>query len=258
MTIKMIEHKLLGHETIEIYPISDMHVGSKEFDEASFQKLIREILSQDNRFVILAGDLIDNGLKNSVSNVYEQTMRPKEQMDYAAELLYPIRDRILCSVGGNHERRSNRETDTDPAELIAARIGIDHLYRENMAFLKIKAGERKNNSLRSPNYTIGVVHGNGGGMLLGSGLNRAEPFAQAMGVDLLIMGHTHKPLTAPTSRYEADLQKNVMVKREIRIMVSTGWLTYGGYPTQKMLRPVTIRPNKAILSSEYHDIAVLT
>jgi len=258
MTFKMISHDLTGHDTVEIYGISDLHVGSKEFDEGSFIKLRREILEQDNRYVIMAGDLVDNAIKSSVSDIYQSTMRPKEQREYAAELLYPLRSRILVSVGGNHERRSTKETDTDPAELIMSKLGLEHLYRDNIAFVKVKAGSRTNHCVRPPNYSICVLHGSGGGMLLGSALSRADGFLHSLGCDMLVMGHVHKQMTAPTARYEVDMSKEVVVRRESRIMICTGWLNWGGYPAQKMLKPVSIRPSKAILATDHHDIAVLS
>lgn len=256
MSIPMIKH--VFNSTIEIYPVSDLHVGSMEFNEGAFIKLSREILSEENRYVVIVGDMTDNGIKSSVTNIYDATMTPSEQRKYAADLLYPLKDRVLCGVSGNHEYRSRKETDTDPMQLIMERLNLEHLFRADIAFLHIKCGERTSTHDRPPSYCVGVTHGAGGGMLLGSGLNKAEPFAIALGVDLLITGHTHRPMTAPSVRYECDKQKGVMVPREIRLMIATGWLTYGGYPTRKMLKPVIIRPNKAILSGNKYDISVLS
>lgn len=256
-TFKMITHKM-EYPEIEIYPIADLHVGSKEFNEPLFQKLSREIMSEPNRFVVLIGDLVDNGIKSSVSSPYEALMQPKEQRQYAAEILHPLKDRILAMTSGNHEYRSAKETDTDPAALIAERLDILHLFKPEIAFLKIDLGNHPSGLVRNPKYCIALTHGCGGGTLLGAGLSKAEPFAIALGVDLLITAHTHKPGTAPTVRMECDMQKAIMVRREVRLMVATGWLEYGGYPTRGMMKPVALRPNKAILNGKQHDIAVLS
>lgn len=258
MAIPMITHKIRGHETIEIYPICDLHVGSKEFQEGEFQKVSREILAEPNRFIVLAGDIIDNGVKSSVTNCYDALMSPRDQRIYAAELLYPLKDRVLCAVSGNHEYRSRKDTDTDPAELIISKLNLEHLFQPDIAFIKLDLGERQHHAMRNPKYCVGVVHGAGGGMRLGAGLNKTEPFALSMGVDLLISGHSHKPATAPTMRLECDMQKGVMVPRETRIMVATGWLEYGGYPTRKLYSPVALRINKAILNCREHDISVVS
>lgn len=257
-TIKMISYKICEYPEVEIYPISDLHIGSKEFDEAQFQKLVREILDQPNRYVMIAGDIVDNGIKSSVSSPYDATMQPAAQRQYAAEILQPLQKRILAMCSGNHEYRSRKDTDTDPAELIAERLGIVEVFRPDIAFIKIDLGNRTSGNIRNPKYCIGLTHGSGGGMMLGAGLSKSEPFAQALGVDLLISGHSHKPATAPSVRFECDMAKGVMVAREIRIMVATGWLEWAGYPARKMLKPVAIRPNKAILSADRFDIQVLS
>jgi hypothetical protein len=95
-------------------------------------------------------------------------------------------------------------------------------------------------------------------MLLGAGLNKSEAFALSIGADLMITGHSHKTATAPTNRLECDMGKGVMVSREVRIMIATGWLDWAGYPARKMMKPLPIRPSCAILSAKEFDISVLS
>lgn len=259
-TLKMLKHDLSaqGYKTIEIWPISDMHVGSREFNEGQLAKVVRDIAAEPNRYVVLGGDLCDNATKSSVGDIYRATLSPRDQPQYVADLLWQIKDRILCAVSGNHCWRTMKDVDLDPMAMVAAKLNIEHLYEPDIAFIKLVAGKRQNHTQRPPYYCIAVTHGSGGGALLGAGLNKAEPFAMAMGVDLLVTGHTHRPMTAPTLRYECDMGKGVMVPREVRIMVSTGYLDWSGYPARKMLKALPIRQNKAILDCTEHDIAVLS
>lgn len=259
-TIKMLKHDLSGKgfDTIEIWPISDMHVGSREFHEGKLSQAVRDIASEPNRYVVLAGDLCDNATKSSVGDIYRATLSPRDQPQYVAELLYQIKDRILAVVSGNHCWRTMKDVDLDPMAMIAAKLNVEHLYEPDMAFIKLIAGKRSNNTKTPPNYCIAITHGAGGGSLLGAGMNKAEPFALAMGVDLLITGHTHRSATAPILRYECDMAKGVMVPKEARILIATGWLEYMGYPARKMLKPLPIRPNKAILDCSQFDISVLS
>lgn len=257
-TIPMISHKIKEFPFIEIYPICDLHVGSKEFQEAEFQKTSRYIMAEPNRFVVLAGDIVDNGVKSSVTSPYEALMQPREQRIYAAELLYPLVSRVLCVVPGNHCYRSIKDVDADPMEIIASKLNIEHLYRPDIAFLKLDVGERTDHTKRPPRYCVAVTHGAGNGSLLGAGLSKSESFALSLGVDLMITGHSHRPSTAPTTRLECDMGKGVMVSREVRIMIATGWLSYGGYPARKMLKPLPIRPNHAILNGREFDISVVS
>lgn len=258
MTIKMLSHKFREYQELEIYPIGDLHIGSREFQESQFQKLSRYIMEKENRYIVIVGDIVDNGIKSSVTSPYDAVMQPKEQRELAAEILFPLITRVLCGTSGNHEYRSRKDCDTDPLELIMSKLNLEHLFQPDIAFLNIAVGDRKNHDQRPPKYSIAVTHGTGGGLRLGASLSKCEPFAISMGVDLLITGHSHKPATAPTMRFEADLSKGVMVERPIRILVSTGWLSYDGYPARKMYNPVAIAPNHAILNGTEHNISIVS
>jgi predicted MPP superfamily phosphohydrolase len=255
-TLKMICHKMDHPEGIELYGLSDLHVGSREFDEASFQKASRDILAAPNRYAVIVGDMIDNGIKSSVTSPYEANMQPKAQRQYAADLLHPIKDRILGIVAGNHEYRSSKDADTDPAELIAAKLGLEDIYRDSLAYLLLRVGQRSNHTKTPPTYAICLMHGSSGGALLGAGLNKADQYAAIGGADLTILGHSHKPATAPASRWECDKSKGVMVQRNYGIMICTAWLTYGGYPARKGLRPLPIALNHVVLGGDEHSMYV--
>lgn len=56
---EMIIHKF-PREDITIIPISDVHLGSEECMEDEFVSFINTIASQENTYLILGGDLIDN------------------------------------------------------------------------------------------------------------------------------------------------------------------------------------------------------
>ena len=86
--------------------------------------------------LLLAGDLMNNATKTSVSNVFEEVMRPSEAKRQLVTALTPLRERILCGLPGNHERR-NRDVDDDPMYDIMCKLDLEHLYRENMAFVKV-------------------------------------------------------------------------------------------------------------------------
>lgn len=256
-TIKMIQHRIKSDNGIYVYGLSDLHIGSREFEEGLFNQFVRSILKEENRYCVIVGDVIDNGTKNSVTGPYGATMQPREQRKYAEELLYPLKDRILGMVGGNHERRAAKESDADPAELIAERLDIWERYRSGTAFIQVDLGQRKNGEERAPKYCIAISHGTSGGALMGAGLNKADQFAIASGADLVIMGHSHKPASAPASRLICMHENGVMVQRDYAVMICTAWLSYGGYPLDMALKPLPIAPNRAWLNGERHEIEIM-
>ena len=136
--LEMIIHKFPDRPDLRIYPVSDVHFGAAEHMTRAWEQFCQSLMAQENAYVILGGDLINNATRNSVSNVFEETMRPREQKKRMVEMLTPIKEKILCMVSGNHERRSLKDADDDPSYDIACKLDIEHLYRENVAFVKIQ------------------------------------------------------------------------------------------------------------------------
>lgn len=242
----MIQHQFYGGHDITIIPISDVHLGSPGCMEQEFIKFINTVKDTPNVYLTLGGDLIDNGTKSSVTNPFRATMPPSQQKKEMANILAPVRDRILCLIPGNHERRSGKDADDDPVYDIAAKLDIEHLYRENIAFVKIqmgvaetKNGKRNNGDFR-PTYVLAVTHGSGGGILTGGAVNRNERFGYVLdNVDALIVGHTHKPFSTQPGKIFVDAKNNKVSIKPFRVISSTSWLEYGGYAAQKMLLPTT-------------------
>ena len=254
---EMITHHFPNNYDITIFPISDVHLGASEHMEKEWSEFCRHIEETPNAYIVLGGDLINNSTRNSVSNVFEETMRPREQKKVIAEMLMPIRDRILCSVSGNHERRSGKDADDDPTYDIMCKLDLEHLYRENMAFVKIRIGKKDADGLRNPTYMLTVTHGAGGGMLTGGAVNRNERFGYVIdGMDCLIVGHTHKPFVTQPSKIKIDPYNNKVDIKPFKVVSSSSWLNYGGYAAQKMLLPSSHAPQTITLCGNRKDIKV--
>lgn len=225
---------------LTLYPIADIHLGAAECREKEFERYIDRIKQDDRAVVILAGDLINNGIKSSKTNVYDEIYSPKEQKRRMVEMLRPISNKIITAVTGNHERRSARESDVDITWDMCDALGVE--YGNDMAFVKLSVGEKPN---RKPaTYMICATHGAGGGALLGSGLNKSDAWQQSVeGLDILISGHVHKPSKTPSARIVFDPHNNNVIVRNTLIFVCTAWLLYGGYPTEKMMRPTAFSPD---------------
>ena len=240
----VIVHQFYGGHDITIVPLADTHLGSEGCMEQDFIKFTKQILDTPNQYVILAGDLLDNAVKSSIGNVYHATIPPMEQKIMMCKILEPLakEGRILCIVPGNHERRSGKETDSDPTYDIAAKLNLEHLYRESIAFLKIQMGREDSDGKRPaayqrPTYALAVIHGAAGG-LTGNAVNRGEKFALAMdGIDCLIMAHSHRPWTTQSAKLKFDTNNNVVSVTDFKVISASSWLNYVGYPIQKMLPP---------------------
>lgn len=235
---EMITHKFPERPDLTIVPISDVHLGAAEHMESEWDSFCKKVLSDPNIYITLGGDLINNGTRSSVTNIFEETLRPREQKKLMVEMLKPIKDRILCAVSGNHERRSGKDADDDPTYDILCKLDVENLYRENMAFVKIQMGGKDSNGKQNPTYMLVVTHGAGGGALTGGAVNRNERFGYSVdGADVIIVGHTHKPFITQPSKIYIDKHNNCVSVKPFKVVSTTSWLQYGGYAAQKMLTP---------------------
>lgn len=235
---EMIVHKFPEREDITIIPIADVHLGARECMEQEFIAFIDEIKDQPNVYLILGGDLINNATRSSVSNVFEEIMRPADQKKEMSKILSPVAHKILAAVSGNHERRSGKDADDDPTYDILCKLDREDVYRENMAFVKCQFGDISGDGKRNPTYMIVVTHGAGGGMLTSGAVLRGERFGYAVdGMDALIMGHTHKPFTTVPGKIYIDGRNNKVSIKPFKVVNMTSWLEYSGYAMQKMLLP---------------------
>ena len=260
---EMIQHQFLGGHDITIVPISDVHLGSPGCMEQEFISFIKTVKETPNMYLVLGGDLIDNGTRSSVTNPFRATMPPSQQKKEMANILSEVRDRILCFVPGNHERRSGKDADDDPCYDIAAKLDLETLYRENIAFVKIQMGEKESPSGKvnagkyRPTYNLVVVHGAGGGILTGGAVNRGERFGYVIdGMDALIVGHTHKPFTTQPGKIKIDPHNNLVTIKPFKVISSTSWLEYSGYAARGMMMPSTHCLQTLTLRGDKKEIVV--
>lgn len=236
---EMVVHRF-PREDMTIIPIADVHLGSEECMEKEFIDFIDSIKDKPEVRLVLGGDLIDNGTRNGLTNVFRATMPPSAQKKEMAKILEPVADKILCAVSGNHERRSGKDADDDPMYDILCKIDREDIYRENIVFMKVQFGERRGDGLRNPTYTIVVTHGAGGGQLTSGAVLRGERFAYTIdNMDALIIGHTHKPFVTAPGKLYIDQRNNIVSVKPFRVVNMTSWLDYTSYAAQKMLLPTS-------------------
>lgn len=223
-------------DTLEIYPLNDLHIGDPKTDIPLFDKFISFILKEPNRFLLFCGDNMNNATKSSVSNVYNETMNPREQKKWLQRELEVVRDRFLCFVPGNHEARSTKDVDAHLIEDVADHLGLSEYYREDEAFVKISFGKRHNG--KPATYTIYCVHGNGGGKRPGSALNNMELSSLAIdNLDVFVMGHVHKKMAYKYRKRVIDPRNNRITYHQVLCVVSGAWQDFAGYAARKMLIP---------------------
>ena len=246
--------------TFNIRPIGDLHYGASEFRKEDWEKYINDVSKEKNTYFVLVGDLINNALKNSLSDVYMETCNPSSQKEWLLKTLEPIKNRIICGVGGNHERRTVKDVNIDPLYDIFLMLGIGERYRSGLAVCYISFKDAKSTMGRKKTFCICVTHGNGGGKKPGGAINIADDYIKGFeGVDVMFVGHTHKPITYVGSKVLADYthpSRKLKLKKYI-ICSCSSWMSYSGYPVHKMLPSCGFTPNQKVIFHIDGDMEVV-
>ena len=215
------------HKKINVYALGDVHVGSAEFNETAIKKKIQIILDDPDGVVALCGDLGDFGLKNSKTNVYQQTMNPASQVEYIYDLFKPLAEagKIIAAVPGNHEERLVREVGVCPLYDLCVRWGISDRYRENVAIVKLTFGSLNGGKARQIFAGI-VTHG--------STRNKHRKFTASFdNIDFAISGHTHTPEYSQRGKIRVDTLHGVAKHVAYKEIVVDAHLKPGGYGLKK-------------------------
>ena len=226
---EMIVHKLSEDlDSINIYPLGDVHIGSRDFDYVLWNRWKKMVMDDPKGYVVIIGDLTDNGLKTSKTNSYQATMSPWEQKMWMTKELEPLVDKILGGTRGNHEERSVYTSDSCPMYDVFAKLDIEDLYREDMAFLKVSLG--KKNSERQWSYGIVLAHGASRG--------KTDKFSYVIdGMDLFVTGHIHQPSVTFPSKLVMDVRNDVVLERTMMHVVVPSFLKTGGYGLRALYVP---------------------
>ena len=255
MLFHTVNHPILTDKLKELHliPIGDTHVGDPGFDDKLFMDQVRQIQDDPNALCVLTGDMINNALKDSVSNVYD-AMRPSDEIRYFVKLMEPIKDKLIGVINGNHCIRTDKHSDISPAEVIAAKLNTPYFGDE--VFLKVSFGRTvpHNNQVY---YGLFLYHGAGGGRLAGSKVNVVQRMTQVVLADIYIAGHTHQISAVPQTIYVPDLRTN-KVNEQKMMCVSTGsYLKRDGYPAQKGLPPMALGSPTIVMSGKRKDVKVI-
>ena len=243
-------------ESIKLLALADFHIGDELCNLKKIKSVLEEVKNSDNTFIILNGDLINNGTRTSVSNIYTEQLSPMDQIVMLCDLLDPVKDHILCITNGNHELRSMSKGDgIDIIRLVARQLGIEDRYSEGWWYLYLSFG--MTNKHREVLYTISGIHGYSGGKKHGSKINALVEMSDKVIADLYIMSHTHTPMITRNSIFVPDYQHQTLVKKDKYYLMTNSFLEYGGYGERYGYTPNTTEHQEAILNGKKKEIKLI-
>lgn len=223
----LVKHKFPSAPYINIYPLGDVHIGSKECNMDLLKDWVEMVKDDPFGYVVIIGDIMNMGLKNSKTNVYEEVLSPMQQKEVAYDLLNPIADKILAGCSGNHEYRANREVGMNPLYDVFCRMRIEDRYRQNACFLKLTVGK-----VGANNNTYGVV------LTHGKSKNADMNWTYSVdGADVFISGHTHLGTHQPGGKIRMDLSHETVKTVGYQHIVVLPFQEYGGYSITNKYMP---------------------
>lgn len=253
--MKAIKCDLPFAESIEVHPMSDLHLGDIHSDFKSIMEKIEHIKNTPNAYCILDGDLMDSAIASSIGDTYGASLQPMEQMRQCVNIFAPIKDKILAVLPGNHEHRIYKTDGLDITEIMCSQLGIVDKYSPTTALLFIRFGNQGGHKHNRPQlYTAYVTHGSGGGRKEGGKVNRLADLASIVDADIYIHAHTHLPLVFRESFFRVSGSNSSVAEVEKLFVNTAASLKYGGYGDKQGYKPASRKSPVIYLNGLKHEM----
>lgn len=239
-------------KSIVVYFLHDLHFGSELFNERKWRSAKEEIMSGSNHFVIILGDMMENAVLGSKSDIFSQTASPQEQKEWMTEQIVEMREHIICGTAGNHERnRTTALCGLHPMYDSFVIAGIADRYRPHFCLADVGVGKRRPTGDKQQRYYIWAQHR----------ARDTKNYSSAdfiEGVDIFAFGHDHTPKDQARAHMAYDPRKKIVVKKHIETLNCGSGLKYGGYGVDGGYRPNADKAYKAELFCENDKKVIVT
>jgi predicted MPP superfamily phosphohydrolase len=214
-----------------IYFIHDLHYGSEIFDEKKWKSLKEKIIADENALICWVGDLMENAIPNSKSDMFSQKHSPAEQKEWVTKQLQDLAEKTIAVVAGNHE--SNRTTKVSglfPLYDCCLIAGIGEKYRQTIAFLDIGIGKNQGRERKKNHYFGQIQH-------KAKDIKTVHSSDYTDGIDFFASGHDHETKDRPRAKLVFDKQNKMIYKRNIECLNCGSFCVFGGYGAREAYRP---------------------
>jgi hypothetical protein len=201
--------KVASRSTIvRIYFLYDWHTGAYGFEPQLLKRHINKIMSEDDSFAVLGGDLGEFiGKKDprynprGVHPMFHEDLKKNNlvggQYNFIEKTLKPLADaeKILAYVEGNHELKFAHHTDIDFTSMIGERLGVP--YGGGCAIIGLRL--KRLNATRV--CIVNAIHGKRGGATTASKVTCLErQSTRIRGCHIYTRGHGHTKFVLPGER----------------------------------------------------------
>ena len=229
-------------EEIELFFAHDIHKGSAQHDSKKWESFKRTLLAEPNRYVIFVGDCFENAIVGSKSDIYTQNFNPYEQKEWCTQQFRELSERIIAVVSGNHCSRTTKTVGLYPLYDCCLASGIENRYRHHFAVVDIGTGNR-GASGKQWRYAGYITH-----RIRDTKMYNGSDFVD--GIDFCAYGHDHDPKDHSRSKLIYDSKNKTVTQKNIEVIDSGAFLTYGGYGVEGGYRPLSSKCYKLILPAD--------
>jgi len=213
--------------TLHLYLIADTHVGSVACYEDRIEKLASIIAGDPYGRIIGGGDYVEaitpadrrydeRELAHPVAPEHRDNMLYCQALRFVS-LMECTRGQWLGLVLGNHEHVAAQRFYTNAASIIAERLGTRYIGgADQSGWFRIR-WKRDENRTRAMTELY-VIHGWGGGELRGGDALKMQRLLWRKDADILMMGHTHRPMVFPESVECLDRSGRVVERKRMGVI----------------------------------------
>lgn len=251
-------------DTLQVCFLSDMHIGSCDFDIKGLLDTLRYARSQENAVIFMLGDALNTAIIGSKSDPYEDILNPQQQLDVfsdvlkvakgnseVAEALKDLNDtgKIVVLHSGNHEDRMRKSVGVSSIKMAADVAGLGDAFAPYYASTDL--------ILRQPlskdgKFHVRIATHHGTGISNIDGLFRL--LRNVDNADMCVIGHTHNQ----SMKMDRTIRLNDEGKQEYHdVMCLTLPASGGGTYGAGMALPDTAKSSAVwmVLSSQANPYA---
>lgn len=220
----------LKESAIRLYPLVCMHVGASQCDMKFILEHIARLKKDPNGRGIYLGDAGECVTKLSKGGIYEQLLSPQSQQDVVADILDPVKDKMLLGIRGNHGNRIDKETGLGFDKTLCLRLGIPYMGTSCMVNLQVNRSS----------YDLFFHHGSDSGVALQSKVNKAVNFTRFINADALFTAHSHACIELPPDMMLScdNVGKKIITKQRHQYICGCGYDSRTGYAEEKGYPPI--------------------
>ena len=238
VTIKNISRDFSDKfDTLQVCFISDLHIGSSDFDIKGLLETLKYAESQENAVILFLGDAQNTAIVGSKSDAYQDILGPHQQLDIFANILRIAKgDRQISTIlqklsdsgkiivvhSGNHEERITKAVGINTTEIATNIAGVEDTFAQFYANTDLILRQEKSDNGK---YHFGIVTHHGTCISNIDGTFRL--LKTISNPNMCVIGHTHA-FSMKTER-TVDVHKGNQYYRDITCITlpSSGGGTYG-------------------------------